>query len=79
MAGPQINDFLQAFSTDAKYCLSLPILWTVSIDGVTESAINSVLSDAGENWRAKIAPNAMTKSGTILPARIVPFLLSICI
>jgi hypothetical protein len=71
MAGPQINDFLQAFSGDAKYCLSIPVLWTVSIDGVTESAINSVLSDAGQKWQAKIAPNAMTKSGTILPAQSV--------
>ena len=71
MAGPQINDFLQAFSGDAKYCLSIPVLWTVSIDGVTESAINSVLSDAGQKWQAKIAPNSMTKSGTILPAQAV--------
>jgi len=71
MAGPQINDFLQAFSGEAKYCLSIPVLWTVSIDGVTESSINSVLSDAGQKWKANISPNAMTKSGTILPAQAV--------
>lgn len=71
MAGPQINDFLEAFSGDAKYCLSIPVLWTVSIDGVTSDAINNVLSDAGEKWRAKITPNSMTKSGTILPAQSV--------
>ena len=71
MAGPQINDFLQAFSGEAKYCLSIPVLWTVSIDGVTESSINSVLSDAGQKWQSNISPNAMTKSGTILPAQAV--------
>lgn len=71
MAGPQINDFLQAFSGDARFCLSIPVLWTVSIDGVGESAINSVLSFAGENWKAKINPNSMTRSGNILPAQSV--------
>lgn len=71
MAGPQINDFLQAFSRDAQYCLSIPVLWTVSIDGVAESSINSVLSDAGQKWQATINPNSMTKNGTILPAQAV--------
>jgi len=69
--GPQINDFLQAFSGDARYCLSIPVLWSVSIDGVTESSINSVLGDAGESWQAKITPNDMTKNGNILPAQEV--------
>lgn len=71
MAGPKINDFLQAFSGDARFCLSLPILWSVSIDGVSEGSINSVLSFAGERWQAKINPNSMTKSGNILPAQAV--------
>jgi hypothetical protein len=71
MAGPQINDFLQAFSGDSKYCLSLPFLWTVSIDGVSEGSINSVLTFAGERWQAKINPNSMTKNGNILPAQSV--------
>lgn len=71
MAGPQIDDFLQAFSGDARYCLSLPVLWTVSIDGVEMSSINTVLDSAGEEWKAKIHPNSMTKSGTILPAQAV--------
>jgi hypothetical protein len=71
MAGPQINDFLQAFSGDARYCLSIPVLWTVSIDGVSEGSINSVLNIAGEKWQAKINPNSMTKSGNILPAQAV--------
>jgi len=43
----------------------------VSIDGVTESSINSVLGDAGESWQAKITPNDMTKNGNILPAQEV--------
>lgn len=71
MAGPQINDFLQAFSGDARFCLSIPVLWTVSIDGVSEGSINSVLSEAGEEWVSKITPNAMTRSGNILPAQQV--------
>jgi hypothetical protein len=71
MAGPQINDFLQAFSGDARFCLSLPVLWTVSIDGVSESAINTTLSFAGEKWQAKINPNQMTRNGNILPAQAV--------
>lgn len=67
----QINDFLAAFSGDSRYCLSIPVLWTVSIDGVGEGAINSVLSDAGEKWQAKMNPGSMTKSGNILPAQNV--------
>jgi hypothetical protein len=69
--GPQINDFLQAFSGDSRFCLSIPVLWTVSIDGVSEGSINQVLNDAGENWQAKINPNDMSRSGTILPAQEV--------
>lgn len=71
MAGPQINDFLQAFSGDARFCLSIPVLWTVSIDGVSEGSINSILSQAGERWQAKISPNSMTRNGNILPAQAV--------
>jgi hypothetical protein len=68
---PQINDFLQAFSGDSKYCLSIPVLWTVSIDGVTNGGINTVLNDAGQKWQAKLSPNDMTKNGNILPAQEV--------
>lgn len=71
MAGPQINDFLQAFSGDARYCLSIPVLWTVSIDGVELDSINQILGDAGEYWYAKTSPNSMTKNGNILPAQSV--------
>jgi len=71
MSSPRPNDFLAAFSGENKYCLSLPILWTVSIDGVVENNINEVLEKAGEKWRANITPNAMTKNGNILPAQSV--------
>jgi hypothetical protein len=71
MSQPQIEDFLQAFSGDAKYCLSIPVLWTVSIDGVTNNAINRYLELAGEQWRANINPISMTKNGNILPAQSV--------
>lgn len=71
MPGPQINDFLAAFSGDNKFCLSLPVLWTVSIDGVTNDSINEVLSFADESWRANLTPNSMSKNGNILPAQEV--------
>lgn len=67
----QINDFLAAFSGDNRYCLSIPVLWTVSIDGVSEGSINNVLNYAGENWAAKLNPNSMTRGGNILPAQEV--------
>lgn len=67
----QSEDFLLAFSSDPKFCLSIPVLWSVSIDGVSTSSINSVLADAGENWAATITPNNMTKNGNILVAQEV--------
>ena len=67
----QINDFLNAFSTEAKFCLSLPVFWTISIDGVSSGAINSVLSWAGEPWKATVSPADMTKNGNILVAQSV--------
>jgi hypothetical protein len=71
MSNPQIEDFLQAFSGDARYCLSIPVLWSVSIDGVSNDSINQYLQLAQEKWRAKITPNSMTKNGNILPAQAV--------
>jgi len=66
-----INEFLGAFSGDQRFFLHLPVIWSVSIDGVSEGSINSVLSEAGEKWQAKTSPNAMTKSGNILVAQSV--------
>jgi hypothetical protein len=71
MSSPRPDDFLAAFSQENEYCLSLPILWTVSIDGVTDSNINQILQNAGEKWRSNITPNDMTKNGSILPAQSV--------
>lgn len=71
MAGPDINEFYSAFSGDRKFFLNLPTLWTVTIDGVSTGGINSVLSDAGESWKAKTSPGAYTRSGTILVAQQV--------
>ena len=64
--GIQINDFLNAFSREAKFCLSLPVFWSVSIDGVSTDAINSVLQSAQEKWRATTSPEEMTRNGNIL-------------
>ncbi len=65
----QSNDFLNAFSTDERYFLSLPVLWSVNMDGVSEGSINEVLSDAGESWKASVSPASMTKGGNIIVAQ----------
>lgn len=67
----QSTDFLLAFSSDPRFCLSIPVLWSVNIDGVSTGAINEVLSDAQESWRANMTPNSMTVNGNILPAQEV--------
>jgi len=66
-----IDEFFSAFSQDNRFFLHLPVLWGVTIDGVTEDAINSVLQDAGEKWNAKTNPSNYTKSGNILVAQEV--------
>lgn len=67
----QSTDFLLAFSSDPRFCLSIPVLWSVNIDGVSTGAINEVLSDAQESWRANMTPNSMTVNSNILPAQEV--------
>lgn len=67
----QSSDFLAAFSGDARFCLSIPVLWSVNIDGVSTGAINDVLAEAQESWRAKLTPNSMTVNSNILPAQEV--------
>jgi len=69
--GVQINDFLNAFSRESKFCLSLPVFWTVTVDGVGVGAINSILSRAGEKWQAKMTPKDMIKNGNLLVAQEV--------
>jgi hypothetical protein len=71
MGGPNIEEFYSAFSGDRRFFLNLPVLWTVTIDGVSTGAINSVLSDAGESWQAKGSPGLYTRSGSILVAQEV--------
>lgn len=68
---PNIKQFLAAFTNDSKFFLNLPVFWSVTINGVEESAINSVLSYADEKWQAKINPLAMTRGGNILAAQEV--------
>lgn len=63
-----INEFFSALSNDQKCFLNLPVLWAVTIDGVSEGAINEVLSEAGERWRAKVNPRGYTRGGDLLVA-----------
>jgi hypothetical protein len=71
MSGPNIHEFFSAFSKDEKYFLNLPVLWSVTIDGVSMSTINSVLEKAGEHWLASVDPGSYTKSESILVAQEV--------
>ena len=71
MSHPNINEFFSAFASDNRFALHLPVLWGVSIDGVSQGSINSVLSEAGEKWQARTSPNAMTRHGNILVAQSV--------
>jgi len=66
-----INEFFSAFSGDQKFFLHLPVLWSVTIDGVSQGSINSVLNYAGEKWQAKTSAESMTKGGNILVAQSV--------
>jgi hypothetical protein len=66
-----ITQFLNSFSNDSKFALNLPVLWSVSIDGVTPDVINETMDYAGESWRAKVDPLSMTKDGVLLVAQEV--------
>lgn len=66
-----INEFLGAFANDQRYFLNLPELWSVTIDGVSEGSINTVLNYAGEKWQARTSPESMTRGGGILVAQAV--------
>lgn len=68
---PNINEFFSAFANDNRFALHLPVLWSVTIDGVSEGSINSFLDFAGEKWQAKVSPNSMTRGGNILVAQSV--------
>jgi hypothetical protein len=64
-----INEFFSAFSQEEKYFLNLPVLWSVTIDGVAKNDINKILKDGGEKWTASVDPGSYTKSGNILVAQ----------
>lgn len=66
-----ITQFLNSFSNDSKFALNLPVLWSVTIDGVTSDAINEAMDYAGESWKAKTDPLSMTKDGVLLVAQEV--------
>jgi hypothetical protein len=66
-----INEFFSAFSNDQKCFLHLPVLWSVTIDGVSTGTINTVLNSAGERWNASVTPGSYTKGGNILVAQEV--------
>jgi len=66
------TDFLQAFSSESKYFLSHPFLWKVKIMDDISSAINSALTNGGEQkWQANVSPSDLSKDGAILVARQV--------
>lgn len=68
---PNINEFFSSFSNDRRFFLHLPVLWSVTIDGISEGTINSVLSEGGEKWQARTSPTSMTRGGNILVAQEV--------
>ena len=68
---PNITDFLYSFSNNPDFYLNLPVLWSVTIDGVTENAINQVLENADEIWRANTSPIKMSSDGKLLVAQEV--------
>lgn len=71
MSSPNIPEFFSAFANDNRFFLHLPVLWSVSIDGVSEGSINSILNEAGEKWQAKTSPSSMSRRGNILVAQSV--------
>lgn len=69
--GNNIEEFFSAFSNDNRFFLNLPVLWSVTIDGVSKESINTTLNSAGEKWQAKTSPEEMTRGSNILVAQSV--------
>lgn len=68
----KINEFFQTISKDYRGVLNLPVLWTVSIEGVTTRSITTVLEEAGQSWKSKISTFDMSSiEGGILIAQEV--------
>lgn len=65
-----IPEFFSKFANDKKYFLNLPVLWTVTIDGVTAEGINTAIGDSNV-WKASTTPGSYTPSTSILVAQEV--------
>ena len=69
------EDFLDAYSRERQYFLSLPSLWKIEFNYTGNpnlwSHINETLEKAGERWRVQSVPAAFTKNGNVLVAREV--------
>ena len=72
-----VYDFLDAYSKDKRFFLSLPALWKVNFQYSDPSpgrikqlpeAITRALGDADEKWRVEKGPEQFTKHGSILAA-----------
>lgn len=50
-----VPSFLSKFSSDPRFALPLPFLWTVTIDGGVTSQISSALQKIGYNWSVEDA------------------------
>jgi len=68
-------DFLDGYSRERQYFLSLPFLWKIEFiyDGNPSLWLNidEALEKAGERWRVQSVPAAFTKNGNVLVAREV--------
>tara|TARA_R110002051_G_scaffold208558_3_gene274510 strand:- start:1786 stop:2406 length:621 start_codon:yes stop_codon:yes gene_type:complete len=73
-------DFLDSYSREKKFFLSLPNLWKINFQYSNSrapgaaglpSAIQRALNDADEGWRVKNDPEEFEKNGSVLAAREV--------
>ena len=66
-------DFLDGYSRERQYFLSLPFLWKIEFiyNGNPNLWLNidEALEKAGERWRVQSVPDAFTKNGNVLVAR----------
>lgn len=70
--GIHITDFLNAFSTDPKYGMHLPVFWTVNIGGVDSNTVTSIVNKGHpRKWESTITPDDMTVDGNILVAQSI--------
>jgi len=69
------EDFLDGYSRERQYFLSLPFLWKIEFNYTGNpglwSNIDEALEKAGEAWRVQSVPESFTKNGSMLVAREV--------